>query len=131
MTEGQRVRELRKALNLTLEKFCEPLGVGKTAISNIENGNRNLTNQMIISICREYSVNETWLRTGDGEMLRQPSDEVGYYVEDLLEYDGNGNLFYDMIIEMMKTYHGLDEKSKEVVRNFFRSTLDQAKNKEA
>lgn len=131
MTEGQRVRELRKALNLTLEKFCEPLGVGKTAISNIENGNRNLTNQMIISICREYSVNETWLRTGDGEMLRQPSDEVGYYVEDLLEYDGNGNPFYDMIIEMMKTYHGLDEKSKEVVRNFFRSTLDQAKNKEA
>ena len=131
MTEGQRVRELRKALNLTLEKFCEPLGVGKTAISNIENGNRNLTNQMIISICREYSVNETWLRTGDGEMLRQPSDEVGYYVEDLLEYDGNGNAFYDMIIEMMKTYHGLDEKSKEVVRNFFRSTLDQAKDKEA
>ena len=131
MTEGQRVRELRKALNLTLEKFCEPLGVGKTAISNIENGNRNLTNQMIISICREYSVNETWLRTGDGEMLRQPSDEVGYYVEDLLEYDGNGNAFYDMIIEMMKTYHGLDEKSKEVVRNFFRSALDQAKDKEA
>ena len=90
MTEGQRVRELRKALNLTLEKFCEPLGVGKTAISNIENGNRNLTNQMIISICREYSVNETWLRTGEGEMFRQPSDEIGYYVEDLLEYDGKG-----------------------------------------
>ena len=131
MTEGQRVRELRKALNLTLEKFCEPLGVGKTAISNIENGNRNLTNQMIISICREYSVNETWLRTGEGEMFRQPSDEIGYYVEDLLEYDGKGNPFYDMIIEMMKTYHGLDEKSKEVVRNFFRSALDQAKDKEA
>lgn len=131
MTEGHRVRELRKALSLTLEKFGKPLGVGKTAISKIENGENNLTDQMIISICRGYNVNESWLRTGEGEMFRQPSDEIGYYVEDLLEYDGKGNPFYDMIIEMMKTYHGLDEKSKEVVRNFFRSALDQAKDKEA
>lgn len=54
---------------MTLEKFGEPLGVGKTAISNIEKGNRNLTDQMAISICREFNVNETWLRTGEGEMF--------------------------------------------------------------
>ena len=45
------------------------LGVGKTAISNIENGNRNLTEQMILSISREYNVNQEWLRTGSGEMF--------------------------------------------------------------
>ena len=54
---------------MTLEKFGEPLGVGKTAISNIEKGNRNLTDQMAISICREFNVNENWLRTGEGEMF--------------------------------------------------------------
>lgn len=69
MNEGTRVRELRKELKLTLEKFGDPLGVGKTAISKIENGERGLTDQMIISICREYDVNETWLRTGEGEMF--------------------------------------------------------------
>ena len=45
------------------------MGVGKTAISNIEKGNRNLTDQMAISICREFNVNENWLRTGEGEMF--------------------------------------------------------------
>lgn len=120
MGQGQRVRELRKALNLTLEKFAKPLGVGKTAISNIENESRNLTDQMIISICREYNINEEWLRNGTGDMFRKPSDEVGYYVEELLEYEGDGNPFYDMIIEMMKTYHNLDEKSKTVIREYFK-----------
>lgn len=71
MEEGQRVRELRKALQLTLEKFGKPLGVGKTAISKIENGENNLTDQMILAICREYNVDENWLRTGEGEMFKK------------------------------------------------------------
>ena len=69
MTCGNRVKEIRKALELTLEKFSEPLGVTKVAISNIENGTRNLTEQMLKSICREYNVNEEWLRNGTGEMF--------------------------------------------------------------
>lgn len=69
MSQGQRVKELRKELNLTLEKFGKPLGVGKTAISKIENGENSLTDQMIISICREYNASEEWLRNGAGEMF--------------------------------------------------------------
>lgn len=71
MEEGQRVRELRKELQLTLEKFGKPLGVGKTAISKIENGERGLTDQMVLAICREYNVDENWLRTGEGEMFKK------------------------------------------------------------
>ena len=69
MTQGDRVREIRKSFHLTLEKFGEKLGVGKTAVSNIEKGNRNLTEQMLRSICREYHVSEDWLRNGTGEMF--------------------------------------------------------------
>ena len=71
MEEGQRVRELRKELKLTLEKFGKPLGVGKTAISKIENGENKLTDQMILAMCREYNVNKEWLRTGKGEMFKK------------------------------------------------------------
>lgn len=132
MTQGQRVRELRSSLNLTLEKFGEKLGVGKTAISKIEHQERNLTEQMSLSICREFNVNEQWLRTGEGEMFRErsPSEEIGYYVEDLLEYDGHGNPFYDMIVEMMKTYVELDEKSQAVIRSYFQSVSDGIHKKE-
>lgn len=69
MTQGERIRALRKELGLTLEKFAEPIGVKKAAISNIENDTRGLTDQMIISICREYNASEEWLRTGNGSMF--------------------------------------------------------------
>ena len=129
MTQGERVKEIRKYLNLTMEKFGERLGVGKTAISKLENNERNLTDQMAISICREFNVNETWLRAGEGEMFKPkpPEDEVGYYVEELLENEDNP--LYRVIIEMMKTYHGLDDKSKEVIRNYFAEIENAIKEK--
>ena len=60
-------------------------------------------------------------------MFRQLSDEIGYYVEDLLEYEGHGNAFYDLIIEMIKKYQELDEKSKTVMRNYFDSVVKAIK----
>ena len=66
---NERIKELRKKLNLTMEKFGGRLGVGKTAISKIEKGDNSLTDQMFKSICREFNVNEEWLRTGSGEMF--------------------------------------------------------------
>ena len=65
---------MRTTLNLTLEKFGKRLGVTKVAISNIEKGNRNVTDQMRKSICREYGVNEIWLTSGTGKMFI--SDEI-------------------------------------------------------
>ena len=66
---GERLKELRKTLGLTLESFGEKVGVGKSSISRLENGTNNLTEQMILAICREFDVNENWLRTGEGEMF--------------------------------------------------------------
>lgn len=75
MTQNERVKEVRKSLNLTLEKFGERVGVGKTAISNIEKGNRNLTEQMTKSICREFGVDYIWLTTGEGVMFVESDDD--------------------------------------------------------
>ncbi len=66
---NERIRELRKTLGLTLEKFGAKLGVGKNAISRIETSKSNLTNQMFLSIIREYNVNPDWLRNGTGPMF--------------------------------------------------------------
>lgn len=74
---NDRMSELRKYLHLTMESFGEKLGVTRSAISNIESGKRNLTDQMVLSICREFNVNEDWLRTGAGEMfLPDPDNEL-------------------------------------------------------
>ena len=63
MTENERVREVRKSENLTLEEFGKRLGVGKSAVSDVE--------RMCRSICREFGVREAWLRNGE-EPMREP-----------------------------------------------------------
>ena len=75
MTQGERIKEVRNSLGLTLEKFGEKLGVTKTAISRIEKGERSLTEQMTKSICREFSVDYMWLTTGEGEMFVESDDD--------------------------------------------------------
>lgn len=77
----ERIKELRIALGLTMEKFGKELGVGKTAISKLENGDRNLTDQMFKAICNVNwdgrHVNADWLRGDSEEMfLIDPDDEL-------------------------------------------------------
>lgn len=95
MTQGERVKEIRKALGLTLEKFGEKVGVGKTAISNIEKGNRNLTEQMTKSICREYNVDYMWLTTGEGEMFVENDDDFMERIDRIMagENETRKNIF--------------------------------------
>lgn len=85
-TQGERIKELRTSLNLTLEKFGARLGVGKTAISKIEKNERSLTDQMSISICREFNANPSWLRDGSGEMFVQKSrdQEIEEFVNQVM-----------------------------------------------
>ena len=67
---GERVRELRKTLGLSGEKFGEKIGLKRNSLSQIETGKNNLSEQSILAICREFNVNEEWLRTGTGEMFK-------------------------------------------------------------
>ena len=67
---GERVKELRKALGLSGEKFGEKIGLKRNSLSQIETGKNNLSEQNILAICREFNVNEDWLRYGTGEMFK-------------------------------------------------------------
>lgn len=128
----ERLKQLRKTLGITQQEFADKIGIKRNSYANYETGRNTPIDAIILSICREFDVNEDWLRNGSGEMFkeRSPSEEIGYYVEDLLEYDGHGNPFYDMIVEMMKTYVELDEKSQAVIRKYFQSVSDGIHKKE-
>ena len=79
MTPGGRVRQIRKQKSMTLEQFGEKVGVTKQTISRIENGINSLTEQMILSICREFGVNENWLRNDEGKMFVEVPAEDEYF----------------------------------------------------
>lgn len=126
---NERIKSLRKVLGLTQQEFADKLGISRGNIGAYEVGKNAPSDAVISLIVRIFNANENWLRTGEGEMFvpRSVKDEIGYFVEDLLDYDGEGNPFYDMIIEMMKDYHDLDEKSKKVIRDYFKRVSDGIK----
>ena len=66
---NNRIKEIRKALNLTQSEFGAKVGVKGNTIGNYEIGLRTPSDAVIFSICREFNVNEEWLRTGTGEMI--------------------------------------------------------------
>lgn len=65
---GERIKELRKALGLTQQAFADKLKVKRNTIAKYELG-RDPIDAVVALICREFNVNETWLRTGEGEMF--------------------------------------------------------------
>lgn len=101
VTQGERVKNIRVSLKLTMEKFGERLGVTKTAISRIENGERGLTEQMIKSICREFNVNEDWLRTGTGGFENMFIPEDMRYINTVGKLGNEQNEFKKFCISML------------------------------
>ena len=112
MNQGERVKAIRKELGLTLEKFGEKVGVGKTAISRIENGSNGLTEQMAKSICREFDVDYFWLTEGKGEMFIEKTDEIIDQVAD--EYK-----LSDIDKAIVKAYVETNDEGREYIRNYF------------
>ena len=86
MTENERVKELRKSLGLTQEKFGERVGLKKSAISQIESRVNGVTDQLRLAVFREFNVNEDWLRTGEGSMFSEPDEdeEITKFLGDIL-----------------------------------------------
>lgn len=66
---NERIKKLRKMLDLTQQEFGNRIGMKQNTIALIEKG-RNTSDQTIFSICREFNVNEDWLRNGTGEMFK-------------------------------------------------------------
>jgi len=85
----ERIKALRKCEGLNQAEFGARLGIAPNTVSSYEVGTREVSDAMILLICREFRVNETWLRTGDGEMYTGATraEELGALVDQLLADD--------------------------------------------
>lgn len=122
MTQGERIREVRKTLGLTLEKFGEKIGMKKNSVSQLENGKNSVTEQVVKAICREYNVDYMWLTTGDGEMFIDTDDDFIERIDRIMagEDDARKNLFKFMLElsdDDIKALNNLMQKAIEFSRN--------------
>ena len=81
-----KLKQIRKAVGLNQTEFGEKIGVKQATVAAYECGARNPLDTVIKSICREFDVNENWLRTGEGEMFRKLTrdEQIADFVADVL-----------------------------------------------
>lgn len=86
MTEGDRIKAVRISTGLSQEKFGAKVKISGASVSLLESGRNNASEQTRSLICKEFGVNETWLRTGEGDMLVpiDQEEEILGFVKDLL-----------------------------------------------
>lgn len=118
MSTGERIRILRKKLDLTQQMFADRIGMKRNSIAQIEMG-RNTSEQTIVSICREFNVSEDWLRDGIGDMFL-PTDrnaDIAKLTKQLLneESDSFKNRFVSMLANLtIEEWEFLERKAKEL-----------------
>lgn len=119
-----RILKIRKDNKLTQDVFAKKLNLSKNFVWMLEKGERIPSDRTISDICREFNINEEWMRTGHGEMYNLPEDEIAAIVSELLEED---NPLYDIIKGIMKTYQQLDVTSQNLLQDFSKNLLNNLK----
>ena len=86
MTLGERIKKVRKSLDLTQQKFADQIGTTQNNIASYEIGRREPSAAAVNNICKTFNVSEAWLRTGEGEMFveRTRDDELAAFMDELL-----------------------------------------------
>ena len=104
MTIGERVKELRKQVNLTQQAFADRLNLKRNTVGSYEVNVVEPSDRTISDICREFNVNETWLRTGEGEMFNQitRSEKITSFLTEITEDEGDDfkRRFVEMLAEL-------------------------------
>lgn len=114
---GKRIGKLIESLDIKKVRFAERIKIDQSYVSQLINGRRNPSNRIIADICREFGVNEEWLRTGNGEMFQDfTEDEFSKAAAPL----SNDPFIRSLIVEYWK----LDEDSKKLFRDFIHKLSD-------
>lgn len=107
----ERIKELRKNLELTQQKFADRLGLKRQTIASYEIGNIEPSDSTLLLICKEFNVNKEWLRTGKGDMFNIINDD---YTKISVDIDRKDPKARQAIID----YWNLSEQDKELFWKF-------------
>jgi len=115
----ERMKKLRKTLDLTQQEFADRIGIKRNSYANYETGRNTPIDAIIVSICREFNVNEEWLRNGTGDMFlpTNRNADIARLTKELLseESDSFKNRFISMLANLSVTeWEFLEQKAKEL-----------------
>lgn len=119
-----RIKQIRENAGLTQEEFGKRIGSARNTIANYETGNRTPSNAVITSICREFNINEDWLRYGKEPMYKETDDKLSAYVAEIAVGDD------DFIKDLITTYMELDDTSKTALKKIAYAMVEKRQKRE-
>lgn len=119
---NERLKTLRKKMKLSQEEFGKRIGIGKTSVSKLENGENNPSEQTILLICKEFRVNEVWLRTGEGgqDNMFAKLDPADQYSINLGALSSTENKFVQNAINYLAE---AEPKKLEIIEEFMKACM--------
>lgn len=120
----ERIKKIRKSNKLTQQEFADILGIKQNTVASYEMGRIGISDAVINSICREFSINEDWLRYGTGEMYIPTADKLESYLGMISKGDD------DFIKDIIEVYMELDQTSKEALKQIGLKMADKIKKRE-
>lgn len=120
----KRIIQLRENEGLSQEKFAQRIGLSRNFINQVENGKKNLSDRTISDICREFCINEDWLRYGTEPMKISESGRISAYLAEIPH--GNDEFIRDLV----EVYMDLDQASKDALKSIAEKMAEKRKGRE-
>lgn len=119
---NERIKRIRNSLNISQTDFAQKLSISRSAVCKMESGENYPSEQTIKLMCGEFSVNEEWLRTGNGKMFksRTREQEIGAFVNEVMEL--NDDSFEKKLVSALAR---LEPKDWECLESIAKKLLDE------
>lgn len=113
-----RLKTIRQAVKLNQEDFGKKINLSRSHIASLESGARALTDRIIFDVCREFSVDENWLRTGEGNMFLESTT---FSLDEYAKQKGMTPLETGII----KDFMDFDPQERKDMLEFFKKMFDK------
>lgn len=122
---AERIKLLRKALGLTQQEFSDTIKVKRSTLATYESGRNEPIDAVITLICREFDVNEKWLRFGTGEMFieKTEDEEISEMLADI-QLSGSSSFKHRLAVALAR----LDDDGWKWLEEFVNSIANQSDN---
>lgn len=118
---NNRIKEIRKETGLTQKEFAERLGIKQNTVASYEIGRIGISDVVITSICREFNINEEWIRNGAPPMYKETKRKLETYLGQISKGDD------DFIKDLIEVYMELDPTSKKALKEIAKRMVDKQK----
>ena len=124
---NERLKKLRKELDMTQQEFADSIGIKRSTMATYESGRNEPIDAVISLICKQHNVNEDWLRSGEGEMFEQLTEQEKIMKYTAMLLRDTDSAVASAIQSFIVTYEQLDDTSKANLEKIALQYIDNLK----